>query len=35
MTDAELAELCEGTVRNHDPYISCSAHFLDLNVERH
>lgn len=33
-TDAELTALCERTIRNHDPCISCSAHFLDLTVER-
>jgi coenzyme F420-reducing hydrogenase alpha subunit len=27
-----LAELCERTVRNHDPCISCAAHFLTLRV---
>ncbi|MCK2215924.1 nickel-dependent hydrogenase large subunit [Actinomadura sp. ATCC 31491] len=27
-----LAALCEAAVRNHDPCISCSAHFLDLRV---
>ncbi|OEU99138.1 dehydrogenase [Streptomyces qinglanensis] len=32
--DAELAGLCERAVRNHDPCISCSAHFLDLTVLR-
>ncbi|MEV6205759.1 nickel-dependent hydrogenase large subunit [Kitasatospora sp. NPDC051914] len=32
--DEELAALCERAVRNHDPCISCSAHFLDLSVER-
>ncbi|WLQ44925.1 nickel-dependent hydrogenase large subunit [Streptomyces laculatispora] len=33
-TDAELTALCERAVRNHDPCISCSAHFLNLTVER-
>ncbi|MFC0602659.1 Ni/Fe hydrogenase subunit alpha [Streptomyces palmae] len=33
-TDAELTRLCERAVRNHDPCVSCSAHFLDLTVER-
>ncbi|MDH2387909.1 nickel-dependent hydrogenase large subunit [Streptomyces sp. HNM0663] len=32
--DAELIRLCERAVRNHDPCISCSAHFLRLSVER-
>ena len=29
---ADLAALCERAVRNHDPCISCSAHFLDLHI---
>jgi coenzyme F420-reducing hydrogenase alpha subunit len=33
-TDEELTTLCERGVRNHDPCISCSAHFLDLTVDR-
>ncbi|GHJ38493.1 hypothetical protein Sm713_41020 [Streptomyces sp. TS71-3] len=33
-TDAELTALCEKAIRNHDPCISCSAHFPDLTVER-
>ncbi|MET7298803.1 nickel-dependent hydrogenase large subunit [Embleya sp. NPDC005575] len=33
-TDAELTKLCERAIRNHDPCISCSTHFLDLTVER-
>ncbi|GAA2244382.1 MULTISPECIES: Ni/Fe hydrogenase subunit alpha [Kitasatospora] len=33
-TDEELTGLCERAVRNHDPCISCSAHFLDLTVDR-
>ncbi|NGO44883.1 Ni/Fe hydrogenase subunit alpha [Streptomyces ureilyticus] len=32
--DAELTALCERTIRNHDPCISCSTHFLDLRVVR-
>ncbi|MCD0485958.1 nickel-dependent hydrogenase large subunit [Streptacidiphilus sp. ASG 303] len=32
--DAELTAWCERAVRNHDPCISCSAHFLDLAVDR-
>ncbi|MFH8393857.1 Ni/Fe hydrogenase subunit alpha [Streptomyces sp. NPDC018036] len=32
--DEELARLCERVVRNHDPCISCAAHFLDLSTER-
>ncbi|MFI8100756.1 Ni/Fe hydrogenase subunit alpha [Streptomyces sp. NPDC086023] len=33
-SEAELTRLCERAVRNHDPCISCSAHFLDLDIER-
>ncbi|MFB7667721.1 Ni/Fe hydrogenase subunit alpha [Kitasatospora sp. NPDC056138] len=32
--DEELTALCERAVRNHDPCISCSTHFLDLTVDR-
>ena len=32
--DDELRKLCEQTIRNYDPCISCSAHFLRLNVDR-
>ncbi|HUO49529.1 MAG TPA: hypothetical protein VMU09_11910, partial [Acidimicrobiales bacterium] len=32
--DDTLVRLCEQTVRNHDPCISCAAHFLDLRVRR-
>jgi coenzyme F420-reducing hydrogenase alpha subunit len=32
--DAELALLCEQTIRNYDPCISCATHFLKLEVER-
>jgi sulfhydrogenase subunit alpha len=34
LADDELRHLCEQAVRNHDPCISCAAHFLDLTVER-
>ncbi len=34
LDDAELTSLCEKSIRNHDPCISCSAHFLTLTVER-
>ncbi|WP_413251680.1 nickel-dependent hydrogenase large subunit [Streptomyces spectabilis] len=34
VTDAELTDLCERAIRNHDPCISCSTHFLDLTVDR-
>ncbi|MFF9272917.1 Ni/Fe hydrogenase subunit alpha [Streptomyces rochei] len=33
-TDEELTHLCERAIRNHDPCISCSAHFLDLTIDR-
>lgn len=33
-SDAELTALCERAIRNHDPCISCSAHFLTLTVQR-
>ena len=32
--DASLTALCEQAIRNHDPCISCSAHFLTLSVQR-
>ncbi|MFG2123676.1 Ni/Fe hydrogenase subunit alpha [Streptomyces sp. NPDC048710] len=32
--DEELTRLCERAIRNHDPCISCAAHFLDLTVDR-
>lgn len=34
LDDAELSLLCEQAIRNHDPCISCSTHFLDLVVDR-
>ena len=34
LTDAELTWRCEQAVRNHDPCISCAAHFLDVTVVR-
>lgn len=30
---AELTALCEQTIRNHDPCISCATHFLRLEIE--
>ncbi|MGW7520964.1 Ni/Fe hydrogenase subunit alpha [Streptomyces sp. NPDC054796] len=33
-TNAELTALCERAIRNHDPCISCSTHFLDLSIDR-
>ncbi|ULE33400.1 Ni/Fe hydrogenase subunit alpha [Mycobacterium sp. IDR2000157661] len=32
--DEALTTLCERAIRNHDPCISCSAHFLTLTVDR-
>jgi coenzyme F420-reducing hydrogenase alpha subunit len=32
-TDHELQHLCETAVRNHDPCISCAAHFLTLDLQ--
>jgi sulfhydrogenase subunit alpha len=32
--DDKLALLCEQTIRNYDPCISCATHFLKLEVER-
>jgi coenzyme F420-reducing hydrogenase alpha subunit len=32
--DEVLRERCERSIRNHDPCISCSAHFLKLSVLR-
>jgi len=34
LDDAALTSLCEWTIRNYDPCISCSTHFLELSVER-
>ena len=34
LPDDELTLRCEQAVRNHDPCISCSTHFLDLTVVR-
>ncbi len=33
LSDADLQWRCEQAVRNHDPCISCAAHFLDLDIE--
>ncbi|BCO34956.1 Ni/Fe hydrogenase subunit alpha [Mycobacterium heckeshornense] len=35
LDDETLTSLCERGIRNYDPCISCSAHFLTLTVERH
>ncbi|MGW4093530.1 Ni/Fe hydrogenase subunit alpha [Nocardia sp. NPDC004750] len=34
LDDAALTTMCERAIRNYDPCISCSAHFLDLDVVR-
>jgi coenzyme F420-reducing hydrogenase alpha subunit len=34
LEDDELRALCEQTIRNYDPCISCATHFLTLEVER-
>ena len=34
LADEELRALCEQTIRNFDPCISCATHFLSLDVER-
>jgi coenzyme F420-reducing hydrogenase alpha subunit len=34
LDDESLALLCERVIRNYDPCISCSTHFLDLTVDR-
>ncbi len=34
LDDAPLTSLCEKAIRNHDPCISCSAHFLTLTIDR-
>jgi sulfhydrogenase subunit alpha len=34
MPDLELQHRCEQAIRNYDPCISCSAHFLKLDVDR-
>lgn len=34
LDDHELTHLCERAIRNYDPCISCSAHFLKLSVLR-
>ena len=34
LDDAALTAMCERTIRNYDPCISCAAHFLELTVER-
>ncbi len=33
LEDERLRDLCEQTIRNYDPCISCATHFLTLEVE--
>ena len=34
LSDEELTRRCEHAIRNHDPCISCSTHFLELTIDR-
>jgi coenzyme F420-reducing hydrogenase alpha subunit len=34
LSDEQLQWECEQAIRNYDPCISCSAHFLKLQVDR-
>jgi sulfhydrogenase subunit alpha len=34
-SQAEATHMCEVAIRNYDPCISCSTHFLKLEIERH
>ena len=34
LPDEQLKLRCEQAIRNHDPCISCSTHFLELTVDR-
>ncbi|AII03825.1 hypothetical protein RW1_024_00240 [Rhodococcus wratislaviensis NBRC 100605] len=34
LADDDLTTLCERTIRNYYPYISCATHFLTLTVDR-
>jgi sulfhydrogenase subunit alpha len=34
LDDEALTHLCEVTIRNYDPCISCATHFLDLHLDR-
>jgi coenzyme F420-reducing hydrogenase alpha subunit len=34
LDDAALTNLCERSIRNYDPCISCATHFLTLTVDR-
>ena len=34
LSDERLTLVCEQAIRNHDPCISCSTHFLELTIDR-
>ena len=34
LSDEDLTARCEHAIRNHDPCISCSTHFLELTIDR-
>jgi len=34
LSDEDLTLRCEQAIRNHDPCISCSTHFLELTIDR-
>ena len=34
LSDEQLTVRCEQAIRNHDPCISCSTHFLELTIDR-
>jgi coenzyme F420-reducing hydrogenase alpha subunit len=34
LDDAALTTMCERTIRNYDPCISCATHFLTVTVSR-
>ena len=34
LDDHDLQHLCEQSIRNYDPCISCSTHFLRLELDR-
>jgi coenzyme F420-reducing hydrogenase alpha subunit len=34
LTDEKITWLCEQTIRNYDPCISCSCHFMKLKIDR-
>ena len=34
MDEAALTHVCEQSIRNYDPCISCATHFLKLELDR-